>query len=292
MSVGSLGYVGLTVKDPAAFEAFATGVLGLMPTTSPSGARRLRMDEHLWRFQIEQGETDEGAFLGFQVANAAEMETIATRLREGGVEVQAGDAALRAERGVMDLITCKDPEGLTIEVYYGPSLRTESPFVSPAGVARFLTGEQGLGHVAMATSSIGETRRFYVELLGFRLTDIIALQLGPEFLLELEFFHCNARHHTLALAPFPAPRRLQHVMIQVPTLEDVGVALERVHAAGSPLAQTLGRHSNDRMVSFYVESPAGIQFEFGFGAVDVDDATWQVGRHDRGSSWGHKPPAR
>lgn len=291
MSVRSLGYVGLTVKDPAAFEAFCTGVLGLMPTTSASGVRRLRMDEYAWRYQIEQGDVDEAAFLGFEVANKSEMDVIAARLREGGVEVQAGEAAHCADRGVMGLISCKDPEGLTVEIFYGATLRWETPFVSPAGITHFQTGEQGIGHAAMATSAIDAARSFYQDLLGFRLTDIIDIRLSPERHFSLEFFHCNRRHHTLALAPFPAPQRLQHMMIQVSTLEEVGLAMERALAAGAPIAQTLGRHTNDRMVSFYVVSPAGFQFEFGFGAIDVDDATWKVGRHDRGSSWGHKRPA-
>jgi 2,3-dihydroxybiphenyl 1,2-dioxygenase len=291
MSVGSLGYIGVTVKDPAAFGAFATGVLGLMQDASASGALRFRMDEHAWRIQIEPGDVNEVAFLGFEVAGPTELDAIVKQLREGGVAVQESDAGHRAERGVLGLISCKDPEGLTVEVYYGPTLRLEAPFVSPAGVARFVTGEQGLGHIAMATKSMDETRRFFQGVLGFRLTDIIDIPMGPEAVLQLEFFHCNARHHTLALAPLPTPTRLQHIMIQVPALDDVGLAQERAVAAGAPIAATLGRHTNDRMVSFYVESPAGFQFEFGYGAIDVDDATWRVARYDRGSSWGHKRSA-
>jgi len=291
MTVRALGYLGLAVKDPRAFEAFATGVLGLMPASPANGAWRFRMDERCWRFHVEQGESNEVAFLGFEVAGSAELEVVAASLREGGVAVQYCDAPRRAERGVLGLISCQDPEGLTVEIFYGATLRSEAPFASPAGVARFMTGDQGLGHVAMATSKIDETRRFYQDLLGFRLTDIIDIRLGPEFVLQLEFFHCNRRHHTLALAPIPTSRRLQHIMIQAPTLDDVGLAFERALLAGAPIAQSLGRHTNDRMVSFYVESPAEFQFEFGFGAIDVDDATWRVTRHDRGSSWGHKQAA-
>ena len=33
------------------------------------------------------------------------------------------------------------------------------------------------------------------------------------------------------------------------------------------------------------------QVEYGYGAREVDDATWKVELHTTGSSWGHKPPA-
>jgi 2,3-dihydroxybiphenyl 1,2-dioxygenase len=205
--------------------------------------------------------------------------------------VDEGSAALRAERGVLGLIRCEDPEGLAVEIYYGASLRTEQPFVSPTGVARFETGLEGLGHIAMASGRMEETRAFYRDLLGFVETDEIHLTLGPDFVLPLEFYHCNPRHHTLALAPMPAPQRLQHIMLEVSRVDDVGMALDRAIAAGCTIAQSLGRHTNDRMLSFYVVSPAGFQFEFGYGAIKVDDATWTVTRHDAGSSWGHRPPA-
>jgi hypothetical protein len=52
-------------------------------------------------------------------------------------------------------------------------------------------------------------------------------------------------------------------------------------------ATTLGRHSNDQMVFFYVVTPSGFEVEYGGGGRLVDDATWQVQRHDRGGLWGH-----
>jgi hypothetical protein len=45
------------------------------------------------------------------------------------------------------------------------------------------------------------------------------------------------------------------------------------------------------MVSFYARTPAGFEVEFGTGALEVDEASWRVMRHDKPSSWGHKRPA-
>ena len=290
MSIGSLGYLGLKVKEPRAFAEFATNILGLMQGEGTDAAQRFRIDELAWRIAVEPGQSDDLAYLGFEVEGRPELEAIRARLVEGGVSVGNGSPEVIAERGVLGLISCRDPDGLPIEIFYGPTLRTETPFASPVGVAGFVTGTQGLGHVVLSTRDIAAARHFYQDLLGFRPSDTIRMRMGQQTSFDLEFFHCNPRHHTLALIPLPMPKRLHHIMLQVPTLDAVGFALERAQAAQAPITATLGRHTNDRMVSFYTKTPAGFEVEFGFGAIEVDDATWRVTRHDKGSAWGHKRP--
>ncbi|HTX47953.1 MAG TPA: VOC family protein [Caulobacteraceae bacterium] len=291
MSIGSLGYLGFKVKDAGAWDAFATGVLGLMPGEPAGDARRYRLDDLAWRIAVEPGDADDLAYVGFEVAGPAELEAVRNRLSEGGVAAGNGDPELIAERGVLGLITCRDPDGLAIEVFYGPTLRSETPFDSPAGVPSFVTGDQGLGHVVLSTKDVAAARRFYQDILGFRLSDIIRMRMGPQSSFEMEFFHCNPRHHSLALIPIPMPKRLHHFMVQVPTLDAVGFALERATAAQTPITASLGQHTNDRMVSFYSRTPAGFEVEFGQGAIEVDDATWRVSRHDKPSTWGHQRPS-
>jgi hypothetical protein len=53
---------------------------------------------------------------------------------------------------------------------------------------------------------------------------------------------------------------------------------------------TLGRHSNDLAVSFYVRTPSGVQVEYGSGGVDIDDETWVPHRFTQGDLWGHARP--
>jgi len=42
------------------------------------------------------------------------------------------------------------------------------------------------------------------------------------------------------------------------------------------------------MVSFYLRTPSGFNVEYGWGAREVDDSTWQVQVHTAGSIWGHQ----
>jgi 2,3-dihydroxybiphenyl 1,2-dioxygenase len=294
VSVAALGYLGFAASDPAAWEPFATRFLGLAPAEPTQGAARYRADGLAWRFAVAEGPEDDLAYVGFEVSGPDELSVLAARLEAAGVALASSDPALIAERGVLDLMIAHDPEGLRIEIFHGPTQRAEAPFVSPVGAGPFLTGDQGLGHIVLATARIDEARRFYRDLLGFRLSDVIRMRISPELALDLEFFHCNGRHHTLALVPLPGPRpakRLLHFMLQASSLDDVGLALERAESGGVVVTQTLGRHTNDQMVSFYARTPSGFEVEVGYGALTVDDASWRVSRHDKTSIWGHKSVA-
>ena len=290
MMIGCLGYLGLNVSDLDAWTAFSTNVLGLMAGVSIDGERRFRTDAQAWRIALHAGPEDDVAYVGFEVAGPSELAVARQRLREAGVAFRDGDSHQIRARGVTDLISCEDPDQLPVEIYFGPSERTEAPFTSPAGISGFVTGDQGLGHIVLSTRDIDRTRSFYQDLLGFRLSDIIHMQMGPNFGFDMEFFHCNSRHHTIALVPVPAAKHLHHFMLQVQTIDEVGFALERAQAANVPITATLGRHTNDQMFSFYSRTPSGFEVEFGYGARTVDDTNWRIARHDKPSSWGHKRP--
>jgi hypothetical protein len=55
------------------------------------------------------------------------------------------------------------------------------------------------------------------------------------------------------------------------------------------IKRVLGRHSNDRMVSFYAQTPSGFDVEYGWGGRLIDDATWTVTEIEHGTLWGHRP---
>jgi 3,4-dihydroxy-9,10-secoandrosta-1,3,5(10)-triene-9,17-dione 4,5-dioxygenase len=78
-----------------------------------------------------------------------------------------------------------------------------------------------------------------------------------------------------------------HLMIEVATLDDVGRALDRCHRRGAPVSSTLGRHANDLMVSFYVQTPGGFDIEYGTDGRRVDDSTWVSRESTTVSLWGH-----
>ena len=288
MSVASLGYIGFEVSDLKAWDGYLTGFLGLMPGQGNGTSARYRMDDRAFRIHLDKGTADDISFIGLEVETPEGLQALRERLEKAGVPCSPASGNLKKARGVRDLLVLTDPAGLQVEVYVGATALTNMPFHSPAGVSGFMTGGQGAGHVVLASEKIDEIRDFYTRLLGFRLSDTIGMAISPDFTLVLEFYHCNPRHHTLALAPMPAPKRLHHFMVEMATLDDVGFAMDRIGACGVKQTMTLGKHSNDRMVSFYAATPSGFEVEVGTAGIEVHDEVWRVTHHEVTSMWGHK----
>jgi 2,3-dihydroxybiphenyl 1,2-dioxygenase len=205
--------------------------------------------------------------------------------------VTPGSAELAGARRVVALITFNDPNGIATEIFYGPLVNFDAPFASPRPITGFETGTQGLGHIVLGVDDLDDSLHFYRDVLGMRISDFIQLS-GVAGRRRMAFFHCNPRHHSLAFMAMPkASKRLRHFMLQVKTLDDVGMTYFLCQDQGVPVARGMGRHTNDHMVSFYMQSPSGFEVEYGWGARVVDDSTWQVQQHTRGSIWGHRPPA-
>jgi 2,3-dihydroxybiphenyl 1,2-dioxygenase len=165
-----------------------------------------------------------------------------------------------------------------------------TPFDSPLVPGGFVTKDQGFGHVVFVVSDLAEADHFAREALGFTQTDWMETDLGG-MALTVRFYHCNPRHHSLAIGSLgiELPQKLHHVMVETVSQDNVGAAFDRAWGAGLPIANALGKHDNDKMFSFYVVTPAGFQLEFGYGARTVDEPWTENRQYDRISEWGHQP---
>jgi 2,3-dihydroxybiphenyl 1,2-dioxygenase len=283
-----LGYLGFEVRDVDAWAAFAVDVLGLaISARGADGGFSLRCDDWEQRFVVSPGPADDIAFFGWEVDDAGALEATAGRLRAAGVEVVQGSEAEARTRRVARLFTVHDPAGHPCEVFFGGE-RAGSPFRSKHVVSSFVTGTQGLGHAVVSAPEPERSLAFYRDLLGFRLSDRIVCKVHGHPV-DIVFMHGSARHHTIAVGG-PQRKRVHHFMLEVASMDDVGLAFDRAIRGGVRVMQTLGRHPNDRMFSFYAKTPSGFQFEFGWGGRRIDDATWQTTTYDHISEWGHHPP--
>ena len=284
MDIRALGYLILSSPQVDEWSRYGQEVLGMMAGADSGDRLFLRIDDRPYRVAVQPGDTESVLAIGWEVATSAALETAATELEAAGVEVERDTGALAKERRVTDVLSFVPPGGqIRHEVFVGPEL-DYTPFVSPTSVSGFVTGDLGFGHVVLGVPDLKEAEDFYVGTMGFRLTD--SMTLGGNRVL---FLHCNGRHHSLAIgqAPAGAPP-LNHIMLEVDSIDDVGHALDRIADRGVRLRQGLGRHTNDEMVSFYVATPGGFSVEYGYGARVVDDATWLPSETTRGSYWGHR----
>ena len=290
VSVTQLGYLGLSVSNVDEWERFATQILGLQANRGEAdGSLFLRMDEYHHRFIVHPTGKDDVAYFGWEVATEEALQALAAQLTEAGVAVQPGTPAEAEARRVAGLIKFADPSGIPSEIFYGPLVTFDKPFQSPRPISGFKTGEQGLGHFVVWVDDFDRSLHFYRDVLGMRVSDFVKFSPAPNVKIDIAFFHCNPRHHSIAFAKLPhAPKRLHHFMLQANTLDDVGSTYYLCQDQKVPIVMNLGKHTNDHMVSFYLRTPSGFAIEYGWGAREVDDRTWQVQVHTAGSIWGHQ----
>ena len=208
--ISSLGYLRIESADVAAWREFGVKVLGLTEGRGPeAGALYLRMDDFPARLVIVPGSAERLLASGWEVADAAALAAVGRALAGAGVAYKAGTADELAMRRVASMLRLEDPAGHTLEVFCGAALE-HRPSVSPYG-NRFVTGTMGMGHVVLPVPPGSSAAfDFYTEVLGFRLRD--SMRMPAEFFggspgdppVWFRFLGCNARHHSLALAPLPA----------------------------------------------------------------------------------------
>src|SRR5699024_3917118 len=165
----------------------------------------LRMDDFPYRLVIYPGETDRLGQIGWETANAEELDEVRHRLDAHGVPYKEATVEQLAERRVYEMISFTEPSRNTCAAFHGIALQHRR-VVSPYG-HRFVTEEQGLGHVVLSTHDDEASLRFYRDVLGFRLRD--SMRLPPQSVGRpedgdpawLRFFGCNPRHHSLAFLP-------------------------------------------------------------------------------------------
>ena len=297
MTVRSLGYVVVEASDPGAWRKFALDVIGLMEgPAAADGSLRLRIDERPFRIAVVPGKRDRFLSCGWEFRDAAELEAVIGTLTAARVEVRRGTEAEAVNRCVRQIAFCADPCGNQLELFHGRTY-DYAPFTSSKGLSGFVAGELGMGHAVLPALQLAAMHQFY-QRLGFADTDEMWLAMSPnpaDPKLGIHFMHAACRrHHSLALAGMPAPSGCVHIMLEARTLDDVGYTLDRCVAAGAHISSSLGKHSNDLMVSFYVRTPGGFDLEFGCDGLQPEWSSWVPTQSVIGDLWGHRwspPPA-
>jgi len=285
MSVSSLGYLGLVSREPTAWAAFASDVLGA-EVFSEGETVQVRLDDRHSRVSVTPGEREWLSHLGWEAGTLTSFEAARRRVEAAGVATKDAEAGELAERHVMGMFWFEDLVGFRHEVFYGQLYRpgTYNPQRRHAG---FVTGEGGLGHAVLIVPDVDAASAFFQSALGLHLADEL-VGLDVPGIDKLHFLYTNSRQHSLALMGIAGSRGLHHMMLQTRELDDVGHCLDACGRPGGPeITATLGRHTNDRMVSFYLRTPSGFDIEYGWGGIDVADGERVVSRLASGSVWGH-----
>jgi 2,3-dihydroxyethylbenzene 1,2-dioxygenase len=266
VQVTEMGYMGIGAKSLDEWKNFAAHMVGM--EVAGDGERDrcyLRMDYWHHRLIVHEDNSDDLLYLGLRVAGGEEFEEMQHQLSAVGIKFRVGSNEEASERHVLGLLKLEDPDGTPIEIFHGPHVEFSRPFHPGRRMhGKFKTGTGGMGHCILRQKDSRIAYRFYTQL-GMRGGIEYKVQMGKR-VGEIAFMHCNDRDHTIAFGIPGADRRINHLMIEVDNLDDVGMTHDLIRKNKIPVAIALGKHSNDHMYSFYFRNPSGWIWEYGFGA--------------------------
>jgi len=173
-----LGYVLVDSPRLADWKRFAAEGIGMAIGEATPTTLALRTDAHARRLIVRMSAKEDIA-LGWQVGDDVALKVILARLaaRKIAVEEVAGEEA--ALRGVARFWRFLGPKRQAFELFTEPEV---APPVKTL-VSAFVTGERGLGHVAITTRRPADMIAFWREIFDAKISDYIEphLRRRPSF---------------------------------------------------------------------------------------------------------------
>jgi catechol 2,3-dioxygenase-like lactoylglutathione lyase family enzyme len=153
-----------------------------------------------------------------------------------------------------------NPDGIEMEISAGVA----------RGTARALEPREGIpekiSHVVFHSPQHKEITQWFVDVLGFRLSDWIG-----DF---MSLIRCNTAHHRIAFLPGPAC--LNHVAYDMPDVNEMMRGLKRMRRAGNDTVWGPGRHTAGDNTFAYFVTPGGFAVEYTSELEEVpDDDSWE-----------------
>jgi 2,3-dihydroxyethylbenzene 1,2-dioxygenase len=265
--VTELGYMGLSISDVDAWKEYAASMVGMEIVDEGEGDRiYLRMDKWHHRLTLHIDGGDDLAYLGWRVAGPTEFNELVEKLRLNNLDIRVASEEECEERRVLGLAKTVDPGGNPTEIFYGPLVENWRAFHPGRPMfGKFMTGKEGLGHCILRQDDIPAAVRFY-ELLGLSGSVEYKLPLPGGMVAKPYFMHVNGRQHSVAFGLGPMKKRINHLMLEYTSLDDLGIAHDIIRQKGIDVALQLGKHSNDEALTFYCANPSGWLWELGWGA--------------------------
>jgi 2,3-dihydroxybiphenyl 1,2-dioxygenase len=287
-----LGYVVVETEKFADWRRFGRDAIGMHIDDSLADTVRFRLDDNECRFLLRRGPAEDVTAIGWQLDDHDTFDEIVARVRRHDVPITEGTSEEAALRGVERLVRFPGPNGLAQEVF--TTARQAAAPLQMANRGGFVTGQSGMGHVAITSKRPHQVRGYYNTVFDARLSDFIVETIsGVKF--KIRFLRVNERHHSVAIAAVnrlpinPIRTRVQHVNVQVADLDDMVGSYQRVKELGFDMALGVGQHTNDKELSYYAMTPSGFEWEVGWNPIVVDEATWEPTTHQGISIWGHTP---
>ncbi|MCW2746974.1 MAG: hypothetical protein JWP10_116, partial [Nocardioidaceae bacterium] len=219
--ISQMGYVALLTTQLDESVQVATEMLGLRVTERGAGIAYLAAADVHHEMVYTAAEVDAVDHFGLVAHDAAALVELRTRVDAAGFRV-VSDVPLVKGNG--EGFAFVGPEDFVFCVYVGAEV--PSPVPLSFGPDRY-------GHVNLHPQDLQTMKDFLVDVLDFRLSDII----GDDF---AYFMRCNPDHHGIAL--IKGRGTLHHHAWQTQSIADLGKLADRLFRVGKHLIWGPVRH--------------------------------------------------
>lgn len=246
-----LGYVALNVTDVRRALPFYRDLVGLDVTQSTDDFAALRCGPDRHNVLLYKAAQPGLKRIGFDIGSQEELDKARTHVTRLAKVEDVSREELKNLK-IVDAFRCREPSsGICLE-FFVSMMQMATPF------AKRVTQIERLGHVVFNVKEFDKVLDFFVEQLGFRVSDFV-----PGF---AAFLRCypNPLHHSIAIIAGDE-NRLNHVNFMVQDIDDVGKALHRMRKAEVPIVFGPGRHQPSGSIFLYFLEPDRMTLEFSFG---------------------------
>jgi catechol-2,3-dioxygenase len=274
----------LGVTDLERSTRFYCDSWGLRQVSSADGARYLRSsgaEHHVLCLR----QVSAARLLGITLAAAspAAVNALHAKALDGGATVAREPATLPASAGGGYGLTLAGPEGLMVTL--------SCDVAAAAAIAADRSTPATLTHVVINTGDMPAQRQFFLDFLGFRVSDSTE---------RMEFLRCGSDHHTIALA-YGDALSLNHAAFEMADIDSLMYGAGRLTGDGYDIEWGLGRHGPGNNVFTYFVDPDGFVVEYTTEMEQIDenayvahDAAYWARFPNRPCRWGvaRKPSDR
>jgi len=249
-----IGHVALRVPDIHASALHAEESLGLRVTYTGEDEIRLSANAKVHELQLIAGPRAGLDHVGLEVESDGDLEQARDRVISAGAHIIGEEV----EEGLTSALRFVGPAGIVHELYTG--MRRE-----PLSIENIITPyARKLGHLTFFSDELDEILSFWVDTLGFRVSDRVG-DAGA-------WLRCDPDHHGLAAGRSAEPgTRLHHYAFELQGFDTVGAYADNLARRGDGLLWGPGRHGPGRNIFTYASDPAGCVVEAYTDLLRIDD---------------------
>jgi catechol 2,3-dioxygenase len=274
-----IGHLAIRASDVDSSATFLGEILGLRRTHVSGQEIMLSSNEKHHEIQYIAGPAPGLDHLGLEVEDDADLERLRDRLVAGGVQILSEEPQ---EPGIAQAIRAVGPLGLVFELY----TRMDR---EPLSVEHYMPRlSRRLGHVSFAAPDCAELQQFLVEVLDFRVTDMLGRRVA--------WLRCDHEHHGVALVNAGTSATMHHYAFQLENWGAIERYCDNLAFLGRRVLWGPGRHGPGRNLYTYLPDPDNTIVEAYADLLEVwDEANYRpIDWTDRGESalnlWGPLPP--